>query len=63
MVFNLYVIEGYSHKEIAEKLHISEGTSKSQYPRAKKLLQEVKDMVDNEKGETDWQLKQPGIQN
>ena len=30
---------------------------------AKKLLQEVKDMVDNEKGETDWQLKQPGIKN
>ena len=30
---------------------------------AKKLLQEVKDMVDNEKGETNWQLKQPGIKN
>ena len=28
---------------------------------AKKLLQEVKDMVDTEKGETNWQLKQPGI--
>ena len=30
---------------------------------AKKLLQEVKDMVDKEKGETNWQLKQPGIKN
>lgn len=39
-VFNLFAIEGYSHKEIAEMLHISEGTSKSQYARAKGLLQE-----------------------
>ncbi|GAA4822976.1 RNA polymerase sigma factor [Algivirga pacifica] len=38
MVFNLYAIEGYAHKEIAEQLQISEGTSKSQYARAKKLL-------------------------
>ncbi len=40
MVFNLYVVEGYSHKEIAVKLNISEGTSKSQFSRARKLLQE-----------------------
>ena len=39
MIFNLYAIEGYSHKEIAGKLKISEGTSKSQYARAKILLQ------------------------
>ena len=39
MVFNLFAIEGYSHKEIAEMLGISEGTSKSQYSRAKNLLQ------------------------
>ncbi len=39
-VFNLFAIEGYSHKEIAEMLNISEGTSKSQYARAKGLLQE-----------------------
>jgi len=39
MVFNLYAIEGYSHKEIGEMLGISEGTSKSQFFRAKKLLQ------------------------
>jgi len=38
MVFNLYVIDGYSHQEIAEMLHISEGTSKSQLFFAKKIL-------------------------
>ncbi len=38
-VFNLYAIEGYSHKEIAEKLKISESTSKSQLSRARGLLQ------------------------
>jgi len=39
-VFNLFAIEGYSHKEIAEMLEVSEGTSKSQFSRARKLLQE-----------------------
>ena len=38
-VFNLYVIEGYSHKEIGDLLGISEGTSKSQLARAKAILQ------------------------
>jgi RNA polymerase sigma-70 factor (ECF subfamily) len=38
LVFNLFAIEGYSHKEIAAMLSISEGTSKSQYNRAKNLL-------------------------
>jgi RNA polymerase sigma-70 factor (ECF subfamily) len=38
-VFNLYVVEGYSHKEIGEMLGISEGTSKSQLARAKSILQ------------------------
>ncbi len=38
-VFNLFAIEGYSHKEIAEKLNINEGTSKSQLNHARKLLQ------------------------
>ncbi len=37
-IFNLYAIEGYSHKEIAEQLNISTSTSKSQYSRAKALL-------------------------
>ncbi|EMR01646.1 RNA polymerase sigma factor [Cesiribacter andamanensis] len=40
VIFNLFAIEGYGHKEIAELLGISEGTSKSQYARARKLLQE-----------------------
>ena len=39
-VFNLYAIEGYSHKEISEKLGISENTSKSQLSRARSLLQQ-----------------------
>jgi len=34
----MYAIEGYKHHEIAARLKISEGTSKSQYSRAKKLL-------------------------
>ena len=38
VIFNLFAIEGYGHKEIAEMLGISEGTSKSQYNRAKSLL-------------------------
>lgn len=38
-IFNLYVIEGYSHKEIAELLNVTEGTSKSQLARARYLLQ------------------------
>jgi RNA polymerase sigma factor (sigma-70 family) len=41
MVFNLYAIEGYQHNEIAEMLEISEGTSKSQYARAKQTLQKM----------------------
>jgi RNA polymerase sigma-70 factor (ECF subfamily) len=40
VIFNLFAIEGYSHKEISDMLNVSEGTSKSQYFRAKKLLQE-----------------------
>lgn len=39
VVFNLFAIEGYNHKEIAELLGISEGTSKSQYSRARSLMQ------------------------
>ncbi len=40
-VFNLFIIEGYSHKEIAYQLGISEGTSKSQLNLAKKKLREA----------------------
>lgn len=39
LVFNLYVMEGYKHQEIAEKLGISEGTSKSNLAKARKQLQ------------------------
>ena len=38
VVFNLFAIEGYSHKEIAKKLGVSESTSKSQYSRARAFL-------------------------
>lgn len=38
-VFNLYAVEGYNHREIASRLDISEGTSKSQLSRARQLLQ------------------------
>ena len=39
-VFNLYALEGYSHAEIANLLNISENTSRSQFMRARKILQE-----------------------
>lgn len=42
LIFNLYAIEGFKHREIAEKLDIEESTSKSQYLRAKKWL--IKEM-------------------
>lgn len=38
LIFNLYAIEGYKHKEIAEKLNIDESTSKTQFMRAKKWI-------------------------
>jgi RNA polymerase sigma-70 factor (ECF subfamily) len=40
-VFNMYVVEGYTHRDIADILGISEGTSKSQLARAKAILQNV----------------------
>ncbi|MDB5226104.1 MAG: polymerase sigma-70 factor [Bacteroidota bacterium] len=40
-IFNLYVVEGYSHREIGELLEISEGTSKSQLSRARYLLMDM----------------------
>jgi RNA polymerase sigma factor (sigma-70 family) len=53
-IFNLYAIEGYKHKEIAEMLEIDINTSKSQYSRAKKILREKlmklsKSKVENDK--------------
>jgi len=40
-IFNMYAVDGYSHKEIAEKLKITESTSRSQYMRARKMLQKM----------------------
>ena len=40
-VFNLYAIEGYSHKEIGKMLNISDGTSKSQLARARHTLKDL----------------------
>ena len=49
-VFNMYVVEGYTHKQIAEALGISEGNSKSQLSRAKLILQDlVKQFIDRRK--------------
>ncbi len=46
-IFNMHVIEGYSHKEIAEILGINEGTSKSQLARAKGVLKKSLDKMIN----------------
>ena len=44
-IFNMFVVEGFTHKEIAKELQISEQTSKSQLSRAKKFLQKlIKDL-------------------
>jgi len=40
MVFNLYVLDGYSHKEISKMMHIAEGTSKSNLARARFILKQ-----------------------
>jgi RNA polymerase sigma-70 factor (ECF subfamily) len=40
-VLNLYAIEGYSHREIAEIMDIEESTSRSQYTRAKAMLEQI----------------------
>lgn len=41
LVFNLYVVEGFNHREIAEALNIAEGTSKSQLAKAKGQLKKI----------------------
>lgn len=46
-VFNLFAIEGYSHKEISDEMGIDEGTSRSQLAKAKKALQDM--ITNNEK--------------
>ncbi|MDF2380032.1 sigma-70 family RNA polymerase sigma factor [Nostoc ellipsosporum NOK] len=56
-VLNLYAIEGYSHREIAELLNIEESTSRSQYTRAKAMLEDIlvkKRIMQKPKQDTDW---------
>ncbi len=49
-VFNMYVVEGYTHKEIGDMLGMSEGTSKSQLSRAKVILQDmVRQFIDQQR--------------
>ena len=49
--FNLYAIEGYNHAEIANLLNISENTSRSQFMRARKILQKnVLSLIENDNG-------------
>ena len=45
IIFNMYVFEGYSHKEIADQLNITEGTSKSQLFKARKMLQQALELM------------------
>jgi RNA polymerase sigma factor (sigma-70 family) len=55
-VLNLYAIEGYSHKEISEMLDIEESTSRSQYTRARQMLEEIlikRNLIPAAKGKTD----------
>lgn len=47
-VFNLYVIEGYSHREISDQLDMSEGTSKWHLSTARKMLREKLDKLENQ---------------
>jgi len=54
-VFNLYVLENMSHKEIAELLQISEGTSKSQLSKAKQMLQML--LIKNNQDYGNWKTK------
>lgn len=48
MVFNFYTLDGFSHKEIAEKLQITEGTSKSNLSRAKEILRKKINEANNQ---------------
>jgi len=56
-VLNLYAIEGYSHREIGEILEIEESTSRSQYTRARQMLEEIlikKKIIQKAKEKTGW---------
>ena len=56
-VLNLYAVEGYSHREIADMLDIEESTSRSQYTRAKAMLEDIlirKRIITKPKQDIDW---------
>jgi RNA polymerase sigma factor (sigma-70 family) len=56
-VLNLYAIEGYSHKEIGDMLDIEESTSRSQYTRAKAMLEDIlvkKRIIQKPRERTNW---------
>ena len=56
-VLNLYAVEGFSHREIAGMLDIEESTSRSQYTRAKAMLEDIlikKRIIQKPKQEIDW---------
>ncbi|HEV8508771.1 MAG TPA: RNA polymerase sigma factor [Chitinophagaceae bacterium] len=56
-VLNLYAIEGYSHREIGMMLDIEESTSRSQYTRAKAMLEEIlvrKKIIQKPKEDVEW---------
>src|ERR1700733_13424454 len=56
-VLNLYAIEGYSHKEIADMLDIEESKSRSQYTRAKQMLEDIlikKKILQQQKKKAEW---------
>jgi RNA polymerase sigma factor (sigma-70 family) len=58
-VLNLYAIEGYSHKEIADMLDIEESTSRSQYTRAKQMLEDIlvkKKILTKPREKSEWLL-------
>ncbi len=58
-VFNLFAIEGYNHKEIADMLGITESTSKSQFSRAKAQLQQL--VTDHQKNENIYRGKERAL--
>ena len=56
-VLNLYAVEGFSHREIAGMLEIEESTSRSQYTRAKTMLEDIlirKKILQKPKQDIDW---------
>ena len=56
-VLNLYAVEGYSHREIADMLDIEESTSRSQYTRAKAMLEDIlvrKKILQKSRPQTEW---------